>query len=110
MRANDWFSNQVGTPKPFLNLNQIGATLGGPIIKDKLFFYVAYEAYRLRAQSIQNFTVLTAPARSGIMTLTDGTGAHLQSPDAPRKTPSTLMWRSYWAPCLCRTTICWETD
>jgi hypothetical protein len=74
VRANDWFSNQVGTPKPFLNLNQIGATFGGPIIKDKLFFYVSYEAYRLRAQSIQNFTVLTAPARSGIMTLTDGTG------------------------------------
>jgi len=74
VRANDWFSNQNGTPKPFLNLNQIGATLGGPIIKDKLFFYVAYEAYRLRSQAIQNFIVPTSSARSGIMTLTDGTG------------------------------------
>lgn len=74
VKANDWFSNQVGTPKPFLNLNQIGATFGGPIIKDKLFFYVAYEAYRLRSQATQNFTVFTPSARSGIMTLTDGTG------------------------------------
>jgi hypothetical protein len=74
VRANDWFANQNGTPKPFLNLNQIGATIGGPIIKDKLFFYLAYESYRLRQQALQNNTVLTASARSGIMTLTDGTG------------------------------------
>ena len=74
VRANDWFANQNGIPKPFLNLNQIGATLGGPVIKDKLFFYLSYEAYRLRQQALQNNTVLTASARSGIMTLTDGTG------------------------------------
>ncbi len=74
VRANDWFANQNGTPKPFLNLNQIGGTVGGPIIKDKLFFYLAYEAYRLRQEALQNNTVLTASARSGVMTLTDGTG------------------------------------
>ena len=74
LSANGWFSNQNGTPKPFLNLNQIGTTFGGPIIKDKLFFYFAYEAYRLRAQALQNFTVLTPAARNGIMTLTDGSG------------------------------------
>jgi len=74
VEANQWFSNQVGTPKPFLNLNQVGATIGGPIIKDKLFFYAAYESYRLRQQALQNFTVFTPSARDGIMTLTDGTG------------------------------------
>jgi hypothetical protein len=74
VRANDWFSNQNGTPKPFLNLNQIGGTIGGPIVKDKLFFYLAYVAYRLRQEALQNNTVLTASARSGIFTLTDGTG------------------------------------
>ena len=59
LSANGWFSNQNGTPKPFLNLNQIGTTFGGPIIKDKLFFYFSYEAYRLRAQALQNITFLT---------------------------------------------------
>lgn len=75
VEANNWFSNQIGTPKPFLNLNQFGATIGGPIIKDKLFFYAAYENYRLRQQALQNFTVFTQSARQGVMTLTDGSGA-----------------------------------
>ena len=72
--ANEWFSNQNGTPKPFLNLNQIGGTFGGPIVKDKLFFYLAYEAYRRRQSVLQNNTVLTAGARNGIFTATDGSG------------------------------------
>ncbi|HKW99065.1 MAG TPA: TonB-dependent receptor [Bryobacteraceae bacterium] len=70
----DWFANQNGTGKPFLNLNQIGGTVGGPVIKDKLFFYLAYEAYRRRQTALQNNTVLTASARTGVLTLTDGTG------------------------------------
>src|SRR5216683_4456994 len=34
--ANDWFNNQSGVQRPFLNQNQLGASLGGPIVKDKL--------------------------------------------------------------------------
>ena len=37
--ANTFFNNQQGLPRPFLNQNQIGGSAGGPIIKDKLFFY-----------------------------------------------------------------------
>lgn len=72
--AADWFANQNGTGKPFLNLNQIGGTVGGPIRKDKLFFYLAYEAFRLRQTALENNTVLTDTARNGIFMLTDGTG------------------------------------
>ena len=50
LAANPWFSNANGTPRPFLNQNQIGGSLGGPILKDKLFFYSNYEAFRLRQQ------------------------------------------------------------
>src|ERR1019366_3593086 len=48
--ANDWFNNQAGTPLARLNQNQFGGSLGGPIIKDKLFFYVNYEGVRTNQQ------------------------------------------------------------
>src|SRR4051812_36906905 len=69
--ANTWFNNRDGIALPFLNQNQVGGALGGPIKKDKLFFYVNYEAFRLRQQSSQNRTILTADARNGIFTYRD---------------------------------------
>jgi hypothetical protein len=37
--ANDFFNNRTGLPRPQLTRNQFGASLGGPIKKDKLFFF-----------------------------------------------------------------------
>lgn len=72
--ANEWFNNRDGVEKPFLNQNQAGATLGGPIKKDKLLFYTNYEAYRQRQQTPVNRTILTADARQGIYTYRDTQG------------------------------------
>lgn len=47
MNANDWFNNHTGTPKPFDNANQWAASLGGPIKKNKTFFFVDTEGLRL---------------------------------------------------------------
>jgi hypothetical protein len=46
--APNFFDNIVGTKSP-LRLNQFGGSLGGPIIKDKFFFFGSYEGYRLSA-------------------------------------------------------------
>jgi hypothetical protein len=44
--ANDFFLNQTGQPRPELKQNQFGATLGGPIRKDRLLFFGAYQGTR----------------------------------------------------------------
>ena len=53
MDANDWFNNKFGTPRPFANNNEWGANLGGPIKKDKWFFFVDYEAVQYIVPSTQ---------------------------------------------------------
>lgn len=47
MNANDWFSNHTDTPRPFDNANQWAVSFGGPIIKNKTFFFVDTEGLRL---------------------------------------------------------------
>jgi len=72
--ANDWFNNQAGIARPRLNQNQFGGNLGGPIKKDRLFFYGNYEAVRVHQQVGVNSTILTPDARNGIFTYTDTSG------------------------------------
>ena len=44
--ANDWFSNHDGVPRTPLVRNTFGGALGGPIVKDKAFFFYSYEGRR----------------------------------------------------------------
>ncbi|HEY7337283.1 MAG TPA: TonB-dependent receptor [Bryobacteraceae bacterium] len=75
LAANNWFNNQDGIRLPRLNLNQVGGSLGGPIKRDRLFFYANYEAFRLRNQAAEDATILTQDARNGIFTYRDNHGA-----------------------------------
>ena len=45
--ANSFFNNAIGTPRPFVNANQWSTSLGGPIIKDKAFFFIDQEGLRV---------------------------------------------------------------
>lgn len=72
--ANDWFSNKNGTAIPKTDLNQLGGAVGGPVIKDKLFFFGNYEAYRMKQQTTVTNTILTPNARQGILTYKDTSG------------------------------------
>ena len=75
LAANTWFNNRDGIRSPFSNQNQVGGSLGGPIFRDKLFFYTNYEAFRLRTHPTANRTILTEDARQGIFTYQDLQGS-----------------------------------
>jgi hypothetical protein len=47
MDANDWFANSAGNPRAPEHHNDFGGFLGGPIWKDKTFFFLSYEGARL---------------------------------------------------------------
>src|SRR5690348_12766054 len=48
MDANDWFANRAGQPRAAEHHNDFGGVFGGPIWKDKSFFFFSYEGARLR--------------------------------------------------------------
>jgi hypothetical protein len=63
--ANDFFSNRAGIAKAPFRFNQFGGTLGGPIRKNKTFFFGAYEGVR-EVQGVTFVdTVPTAAQRQG---------------------------------------------
>ncbi len=66
LNANSWSNNRNGVPRGVEVENQIGGRLGGPIKKNKTFFFGLFEGNIQHFQSTSTATVLTAPARQGI--------------------------------------------
>jgi hypothetical protein len=61
------FFQPVGNEKPAMVRNQFGATMGGPIIENKLFFFADYEGYRSADHSPSFATVPTAAQKQGVL-------------------------------------------
>ena len=57
--ANTWSNNRTGVKPNYLNRNQFGGRLGGPIIKNKAFFFFLYEGQRVVQRSVVTTPVLT---------------------------------------------------
>src|SRR6266567_1887509 len=67
--ANNFFSNRAGLERPPFNRNEYGASLGGPVIRNKLFFHGAFEGYRAAASQTIVTLMPTKALRSGDFSL-----------------------------------------
>src|SRR5215211_41857 len=67
LNANDYFLNAAGRPRPVLKRNQFGGTLGGPILRDRLFFFGSYQGTRERNGASLNNSLMfpTIPTQLG---------------------------------------------
>jgi hypothetical protein len=61
--ANDWFADSAGLPKAKDRQNDFGGTFGGPILRDRTFFFFSYEGLRLRLPQTALTTVPDILAR-----------------------------------------------
>src|SRR5579871_4541531 len=62
LNANDFFNNAAKKPRDTLKRNQYGGTIGGPIKKDKLFFFGGYQRTSLRSDGTTNTAFIPTPA------------------------------------------------
>ena len=73
--ANNWFSNRAGIKRETLIRNQFGGSIGGPIKKDRVFFFFNYENRRDASAAAQNRTVPSEALKQGIITFQTSDGA-----------------------------------
>ncbi len=72
------FFNPSSTPKAQFHNNQFGGSLGGPIVKDKTFFFLNYEGQRERVGVVTLATVPTGSAADGSLSPSDATNPVIQ--------------------------------
>jgi Carboxypeptidase regulatory-like domain len=83
LNANSWVNDASGSPKPHLELNDFGGSVGGKIIRDKLFFFGTYAESKEPGLSIFQNAVLTPAAQAGVFTSTGGSTVCLFSYNCP---------------------------
>jgi hypothetical protein len=87
--ANTWFNNQSGVPVQQLVRNQFGASIGGPIKKDRLFYFVNWEQRIDHSSVAQVRAVPSETLKQGILQvqLTDGSVQTIQPSELPQIDP-----------------------
>ena len=63
--ANDFFNNRAGLPRPELKRTVYGGAIGGPVIKDRLYFFYSFEGRRDRSEETEISRVPTASMGRG---------------------------------------------
>ncbi len=64
--SNNYFAERANQPKPTNNQNQFGGNLGGPVVKNRVFFFGDVEATRIEQGVLRTGRILTADERRGV--------------------------------------------
>ncbi len=99
LNANRWQANRLGIKQPELKDNRFGASLGGPLWRNKTFLFGHYEGRRFPQSAIVARLVPTATLKQGLLRFRDAAG-NLNSFDLKTFDPRTLgispVVRSFW--------------
>jgi hypothetical protein len=115
LNANDFFNNRSNVPRPAFTQNQYGANAGGPVIRDKTFFFFSWEGFKYRQGAPTLTTVPTQAMRNGdfsaagipliydpLTTTQTSPGVYVRQPfagnqvPADRIDPTAKVMRDYW--------------
>ncbi len=66
--ANNFFAKRANQQKPTNNQNQFGGNLGGPLVRNRAFFFGDFEATRIKQGVLRTGRVMTENERNGIFT------------------------------------------
>lgn len=80
LNANSYFNNLAGQPRPIMRFNQWGYSVGGPILKNKLYFFTDFTRFSQPEGQVSGATMLNADAQKGLFDYTAAT--------APSSTPA----------------------
>src|SRR5215813_2098503 len=75
LNGNDWFNNANRTKRPVFIQNDQGGTIGGPILKNRLFFFLSYAQVLTPQSGTYQTLVLTPAAQTGDFTYVGTDGA-----------------------------------
>jgi len=90
LNANTWYNNAVGEGKNKLILNDFGASVGGPILHDKLFFFGTFAMSKQPGSSTATNDVFTSAAQSGTFTYGNNNTVNLLTIAQNHGLPSTV--------------------
>ena len=80
--ANNFFSNALGAPKPVRKRNQFGGAVGGPLVKNRTFWFADYEGLRDREGIPRTRLVPTAAQRRGYSAWPSSTHSQRAAPSS----------------------------
>ena len=90
LNANNFFNNASGVARPKFIQNTFGASLGGPIMKEKWFVFGNWQTVRTAQEVVRNRTVLTPEAKRGLFRWNPPAGGGPQSFDIVANDPRKL--------------------